>query len=732
MNETRQSVLLIVLLVTVALAVDLLPGIALGGAAAYVLAVVAAASLPGRRLTRGTATLCSLAAALGLVAGSYAPASSVSLVSLGLNRLVTWAAIWGVVWLSRRVQQLRETLASTHEKLAQYTQRSSTVLGQKQEQLQSEIAQRERAEQVLGEQAEQLQTEIDQRQRLEQRLIRKLEQLKAETARRQRIEQALGTAEAQFGSLIDSLSLHLIRKDQEGRFLYASPSFCKLIGRSLEEIRGKTDSDLFPKHLAEKYRHDDERVLATKEKFEDVEIHPRPGGGKMHVQVMKMPILDAAGQVVGVQGLFWDVTDQKVAEIELRESEARKKAIFEASMDCIIFADEHGAIVEFNHAAEDAFQYPRREVIGKDMTEVLVPPELRERQRANLLRFSGAGEMGSMMGRRLEVRMMRKNGNQFDAEMTTQPIPLQGSVGYAVFVRDITGRKQAEIALRQAKEAAEAANQSKGAFLANMSHEIRTPMNAIIGMTELVLDTELADAQREYLEMVRESGNSLLGLLNDILDFSKIEAGKLTLERVEFELRKTLDECLKSMRFRASQKHLELQWQVAADTPDRLIGDPQRLRQVLLNLVSNGIKFTEQGQISVNIRTETRLKQEAVLRFTVTDTGIGIPPQKHEKIFEAFEQADATTTRRFGGTGLGLSICKRLVALMKGKIGLQSQVGHGTTFHFTARFKLAGERPAGESTAGVCDRGRGPPPAVTYPAGRRQHHESTAGARSAA
>ncbi|MCY2989713.1 MAG: ATP-binding protein [Planctomycetota bacterium] len=377
-------------------------------------------------------------------------------------------------------------------------------------------------------------------------------------------------------------------------------------------------------------------------------------------------------------------------------------------MDCIIFADEHGQIVEFNHAAEDVFKYPRREVIGKDMTEVLVPPELRERQRANLLRFSGAGEMGSMMGRRLEVRMMRKNGEQFDAEMTTQPIPLQGSVGYAVFVRDITGRKQAEMAQRQAKEAAEAANQSKGAFLANMSHEIRTPMNAIIGMTDLVLDSELTEAQREYLEMVRESGNSLLGLLNDILDFSKIEAGKLTLEMVEFDLRKTLDECLKSMRFRASQKHLELQWQVAPDTPDRLIGDPQRLRQVLLNLVSNGIKFTEQGQISVNIRTEARLRQEVALRFAVTDTGIGIPPQKHEKIFEAFEQADATTTRRFGGTGLGLSISKRLVSLMKGKIGLQSQVGEGTTFHFTARFKLASERLAVEALPATVPAPAGP------------------------
>ncbi|MCY2989714.1 MAG: PAS domain-containing protein [Planctomycetota bacterium] len=328
MTETRQSVLLIVLFLCVAVAVDLLPGVALAGGAAYVLAVVAALRWPGRRRALVTAMLCSLAATIGPVVGLFMQASPASFVSLGVNRLVTWAAIWGVVWISGHVQRLRDTLATTNQKLDQSTLRSSTVLGQKQEQLQSEITQRQRVEQVLGQKAEQLQTEIDQRQRVEQRLSRKLEQLKAETTRRQRIEQALGNADVQFGSLVDSLSLHLIRKDREGRFMYASPSFCNLVGKPLEQIRGKTDFDLFPKHLAEKYRHDDERVLATREKFEDVEVHPRPGGGKMHVQVMKMPILDAAGQVVGVQGLFWDVTDQKVAEIELRESEARKNAIF--------------------------------------------------------------------------------------------------------------------------------------------------------------------------------------------------------------------------------------------------------------------------------------------------------------------------------------------------------------------------------------------------------------------
>ncbi len=384
----------------------------------------------------------------------------------------------------------------------------------------------------------------------------------------------------------------------------------------------------------------------------------------------------------------------------IQASEERYHRLLDNAQDVVYTTDLAGQFTSFNTAAERVMGYPLEKILAMNIAE-LVAPECLELARANI-RSKVAGGPATTY----EVKIIAQDGRRVPLEVATTLIYQQGKpVGIQGIARDITARKQAESELLQAKEAAESATRAKSEFLASMSHEIRTPMNGVIGMLGLLQDGELSDRQREFAQIARSSADSLLVVLNDILDFSKIESGKMTIEPVTFDLQTMVEEVGELFATKVADKGLDLIVRYAPNMPRHVIGDAGRIRQVLSNLVGNAIKFTAQGHVLISLHCESQTNHRAQLKFSVEDTGIGIPEDKIARLFEKFMQADTSTTRRFGGTGLGLAISKQLTELMGGHMGVTSERGKGSAFWFTLPLELPTEAlpaaPARTILAGV-------------------------------
>jgi PAS domain S-box-containing protein len=394
-----------------------------------------------------------------------------------------------------------------------------------------------------------------------------------------------------------------------------------------------------------------------------------------HLKTEKIKLKKAAAE------LAREIAERKAAEEWTRRHEAHFRSMIESVKEhAIILLDHDGRIVSWNQGAELISGYQTEEILGKHFSCFHPAEEV------------GAGVVDQILKTALAVGQwegegwrVRKDGSRFWASVviTAARDSANQLLGFTNVTRDLTHRKQAEEAIKRAKEEAEAANQAKSDFLANISHEVRTPMTGIIGMAGLLAEAELPAKQREYCEIIRRSSESLLTVINEILDFSKAEAGKVELESIDFDLRTAVEEVAGLFASQAAQKEVELINFVGYEVPTALRGDPGRLRQILSNLISNALKFTAQGEVVVRVSVVEQTPAMATIRFTVADTGIGIPQDGIENLFNPFTQADASTTRKYGGTGLGLAICKKFVALMNGDIGVESASGKGSTFWFT-------------------------------------------------
>jgi PAS domain S-box-containing protein len=490
-------------------------------------------------------------------------------------------------------------------------------------------------------------------------------------------------------AIVQSLHDGVVSLDRANNVVEWNDGARKIFGHSRKEAVGKDLDRLVGGARIKEALGITRSVLHRKNQVIQAEsVRYRKDGTPVDVSITASPIL-MKGKIEGGVAIYKNISERKKREKEIenvqRELQSLKEFnenIVNSLAEGIVLEDARGRVVFVNPLMESLLGFIASELVGRHQRIFISPEELARIQGKTRSRTKKTLET-------YETRFRSKSGDEIPVLVSARSLFEKGRfTGVLSAVTDISEQKRVEEALRASQLESQAANAAKSEFLANMSHEIRTPMNGIIGMTELALDTPLSPEQRDYLESIKASADSLLTIINDILDFSKIEARMIDFEPIRFGLRDAIEETAASLALGAHQKGLELVCRVQPDVPDSLVGDVRRLRQIIINLAGNSIKFTRRGEVLIEAAIESRTRNHAVLRITVSDTGIGIPPEKQGAIFQPFVQADGSTTRKYGGTGLGLAISAQLVAMMGGRIGVESKPGRGSRFSFTVRFGI--------------------------------------------
>lgn len=523
--------------------------------------------------------------------------------------------------------------------------------------------------------------------------------LNKDVSRTVAVEKALSQSEERFASFMEYSPAVAWIKNNEGRYVYVNDAFSKKFSVTNEFALNKMDRDLLPQKYADEIDLYDKRV-AQGESFELYSSIPTPDGVMRDWWIIKFPIKSSNGETF-ICGLAHDITDRRKAEKALEVSEKRYRLISENSRDLICLHDLDGTCNFISPSIQLLTGYTPKELLGRRLSEFVAADDI-----AAFKEFSEQVAAPGYTGNLLQYRFSKKDGTYIWLETSTQPIlnEKEELIQVLSVSRDVTVRKETELELeryahnlqhineelQQAKEQAEKSAKIKEEFLANTSHEIRTPMNAILGLTRILLDSTVDEKQKEYLKAIETSGDTLLVVINDILDLSKIEAGKLSLEEIPFDLTESVHFACNLLKPKATEKNITLSCAIDKSLPT-VLGDPVRLNQILLNIISNAIKFTHIGEVLVSINTLQQTDRECEVHFSISDTGIGIPEDQVNTIFQSFTQVSSSTARKYGGTGLGLAIVKRLIDLHGGSIQVESKINEGSIFTFNLKYKIPQE-----------------------------------------